>query len=368
MSVEAKSFPVSFDALEQEAKEKMSTGAYGYVRSAASNEETLRKNAQGFEKLAIVPRMLRNVAAVDMSVTIGGRTYPYPIFLAPVGMQRLTHEEGELASARAAAAIGVPFTQSTVSSYALEEVKQATGDSPKWFQLYWSRNAEVSYSMVYRAEKAGYEAVVLTVDTVMTGWRETDLSTNFSPLKLGFGKANYEYDSVFMAALQAKDEESIIQSVLENIHYPELNWSHVAELKKRTSLPIYIKGILHPEDAILAIENGVDGIIVSNHGGRQLDGIISAIDALPTIVQAVDGTIPVLFDSGIRRGTDVVKALALGAKAVFIGRPFIYGLAVGGQAGVEKVLENYIEETKITMSLAGISKASDLSSLKLIRE
>ncbi|MDQ0273545.1 alpha-hydroxy-acid oxidizing protein [Cytobacillus purgationiresistens] len=370
MSVElnAKSFPVSFAALEQEAKMKMSEGGYGYVRSGASHEETLQKNAQGFEKLSIVPRMLRDVADVDMSVTIGGRTYPFPVFLAPVGMQKLTHEEGELASARAAAAIGVPFVQSTVSSYSIEEIKAGTNSSPKWFQLYWSRNEQVTFSMVNRAEQAGYEAIVLTVDTVMTGWRETDIAADFSPLKLGFGKANYENDPAFMAALDNHENEAVIQSLLENIHYPNLNWSHVAELKKRTKLPIYIKGILHPEDAKLAVENGVDGIIVSNHGGRQLDGIISAIDALPSIVTEVDGAIPVLFDSGIRRGTDVVKALALGAKAVFIGRPFIYGLAVGGQTGVEKILENFIEETKITMSLAGISKVCDLPSIKLIRE
>lgn len=362
-------FPVSYQSLEQEAKKIMSKGAYGYVRSAASNEETLRKNTTAFEKWSILPRMLKNVADIDMSVTLGEHTYPYPIFIAPVGMQKLTHEEGELATARAAKTIGVPFIQSTVSSYSIEEIKAETVDSPKWFQLYWSRNEEVSFSMVERAESAGYEAIVVTVDTIMTGWRETDIATQFSPLKEGYGKANYESDPAFMHALGEKtDHESIIQSVLDNIHYPEMNWSHIAALAKRTSLRIYIKGILHPEDVQCAIEAGASGLIVSNHGGRQLDGTVAALDALPAVVKAANQKVPVVFDSGIRRGTDIVKALALGAAAVCIGRPYVYGLGIDGQAGVEKVLENLIEETRITMSLAGIERVKDLTQLKLIRE
>lgn len=362
-------FPVSYQSLEEEAKKRMSKGAYGYVRSAASNEETLRKNTAAFEKWSILPRMLRNVAELDMSVTIGAHTYPYPIFIAPVGMQKLTHEDGELATARAAKSIGVPFIQSTVSSYSIEEIKTATADSPKWFQLYWSKNEKISFSMVERAEKAGYQAIVVTVDTIMTGWRETDIATQFSPLKEGYGKANYESDPAFMEALvEPVSNESIIQSILENIHYPEMNWAHIEALANRTSLPIYIKGILHPDDVQSAIEAGASGIIVSNHGGRQLDGTVAAIDALPAIVKAADRKVPVLFDSGIRRGTDVVKALALGAAAVCIGRPFVYGLGIDGQAGVEKVLENLIEETRITMSLAGIASVKDLPKLKLIRE
>ena len=362
----SESFPISFKELEQEAKQKMSVGGFGYVRSGAGNEETLRKNEESFSKLSFLPRFLRDVSELDTSVQLFGRTYPYPIFLAPVGMQKLAHQEGEIASAKAAATHRVPFVLSTVSSYSIEDVANATGNSPKWFQLYWSNNEEISFNMVKRAEEAGYEAIVLTVDTCMLGWRVEDMRNRFSPLKLGLGKANYEADPVFLRSLENQDAESIIQGILNNIHHPTLNWKHVAALKERTSLPILLKGILHPEDARLAIENGVDGIIVSNHGGRQLDGVNAAIDALPLIVEEIKGAVPVLFDSGIRRGTDVVKALALGADAVFIGRPFIYGLAVDGQNGVEKVLANFIEETKVSISLAGISSVKDLPALKIV--
>lgn len=359
-------FPITYKELEQEAKQTMSVGGFGYVRSGAGNEETLRKNEESFSKLSFLPRFLRDVSELDTSVQLFGRTYPYPIFLAPVGMQKLAHKEGEIASAKAAATHRVPFVLSTVSSYSIEDVANATGDSPKWFQLYWSNNEEISFNMVKRAEEAGFEAIVLTIDTPMLGWRVEDIRNRFSPLKLGLGKANYEADPVFLRSLENQDAESIIQGILNNINHPTLNWKHVAALKERTSLPILLKGILHPEDARLAVDNGIDGIIVSNHGGRQLDGVISAIDALPLVVEEIKGAVPVLFDSGIRRGTDVVKALALGADAVFIGRPFIYGLAVDGQNGVEKVLANFIEETKISISLAGISSVKDLPALKIV--
>jgi lactate 2-monooxygenase len=360
-------FPISFWELEQKAKQRMSVGGFGYVRSGAGGEETLRKNEDSFSKLSIVPRVLSDVSNLDTSVTLFGRTYPYPFLLAPVGMLKLADEEGDLAAAKAAAAYQVPFVQSTVSSFSIEDVAEATGDSPKWFQLYWSNNEEVSFNMVKRAEEAGCQAIVLTVDTVMLGWREEDMRNRFSPLKLGVGKANYETDSVFLASLENQDSESIIQGILDNILHPSLNWKHVAALKEWTSLPILLKGILHPEDARLAVENGIDGIIVSNHGGRQLDGTLAAIDALPLIVDEVKGEIPVLFDSGIRRGSDVVKALALGADAVFLGRPFVYGLAVEGQTGVEKVIANFIQETKVSISLTGVSTVKDLPTIKIVK-
>jgi isopentenyl diphosphate isomerase/L-lactate dehydrogenase-like FMN-dependent dehydrogenase len=359
-------FPITYKELEQEAKQTMSVGGFGYVRSGAGNEETLRKNEESFSKLSFLPRFLRDVSELDTSVQLFGRTYPYPIFLAPVGMQKLAHKEGEIASAKAAATHRVPFVLSTVSSYSIEDVANATGDSPKWFQLYWSNNEEISFNMVKRAEEAGFEAIVLTIDTPMLGWRVEDIRNRFSPLKLGLGKANYEADPVFLRSLENQDAEPIIHGILNNINHPTLNWKHVAALKERTSLPILLKGILHPEDARLAVENGIDGIIVSNHGGRQLDGVISAIDALPLVVEEIKGAVPVLFDSGIRCGTDVVKALALGADAVFIGRPFIYGLAVDGQNGVEKVVANFIEETKVSISLAGVSSVKDLPALKVV--
>lgn len=360
-------FPISFEELEYEAKKKMSVGGYGYVRSGAGGEETLRKNHESFAKYSILPRVLRDVSNVDTSINLFGKTYPYPFLLAPVGMLKLAHDEADLAVSRAAASYKVPFVQSTVSSYSIEDVAEASGNSPKWFQLYWSNNKEVSFNMVKRAEEAGYEAIVLTVDTVMMGWREEDMRNRFSPLKLGVGKANYEQDPVFLASLESQDQNSIVQGILDNIFHPTLNWNHVVELKERTSLPILIKGIVNPEDARLAVDNGVDGIIVSNHGGRQLDGVVSGIDALPLIIEEVKGTIPVLFDSGIRRGSDIVKALALGAEAVFIGRPFVYGLAVAGQTGVEKVIGNFIQDTKVSIALAGASTVKDLSAIKLLK-
>lgn len=360
----AENFPISFAGLEKEAEKVMGAGGFGYVQSGAGGEETLRKNTESFAKYSIVPRMLRDVSVPDTSVTLFGKTYPYPVFLAPIGMQRLEHKEGEIASARAAATYGIPFIQSTVSSYSIEEVAAATGNSSKWFQLYWSNHEEAAFNMVSRAEEAGYEAIVLTVDTVMMGWREADLRNNFSPLKLGYGKANYESDPVFMSSLKDGD---VVQGILDNIHHPTLSWEHVARLKERTNLPILLKGILHPEDAKLAVEKGIDGIIVSNHGGRQLDGVTAAIDALGPISKEVNGRIPVLFDSGIRRGSDVVKALALGADAICLGRPYVYGLAIGGQAGVEKVLANFIEETKVSLSLAGVCSLKDIDGLQLLR-
>ena len=363
----SESFPVSYEQLERAAKEKMSTGAFGYVQSGAGREETLRKNVSSFSKYSIVPRFLNDVTELDTSIHLFGHTYATPLLVAPVGMQKIAHEDGDIATAKAAASLGIPFIQSTVSGYSIEEVAEATGDSPKWFQLYWAgQNDDISYSMVKRAEAAGYEAIVLTVDTVMLGWREEDVNNKYSPLMQGFGKANYENDPVFMASLPNNDDDSIIQGIVDNIYHPRLSWKQVAELKNRTSLPLLLKGILHPEDARLAIENGIDGIIVSNHGGRQLDGVIASIDSLRAVVEAVDGEIPVLFDSGVRRGSDVVKALALGADAVLIGRPFVYGLAVGGQHGVEKVLSTILQEMKVSISLSGITSVRNLRNMTIV--
>ena len=356
--------PISFIELEKIAKEEMSPGAFGYVQSGAGGEETLLKNTSSFSKYSIVPRFLNDVSELDTSVTLFGRKYPTPLLIAPVGMQIIAHKDGDIATAKAAAAFGIPFIQSTVSGYSIEEIAKATGNSPKWFQLYWSStNDEISYSMVKRAEESGFEAIVLTVDTVMLGWREEDVRNSYSPLKQGFGKANYETDPVFLSSIPTNDFDDIIQGILDNVYHPSLDWEKVAELKKRTSLPVLLKGILHPDDARKAIANGIDGIVVSNHGGRQLDGVIASIDALPSIAEAVEGKIPVLFDSGIRRGSDVVKAIALGADAVLIGRPFMYGLAADGQKGVENVLENIYQEMKVSLSLSGVTKLNDIRDL-----
>ncbi len=282
-------------------------------------------------------------------------------------MNGMVHEEGELAAVRAAQQLNMPYIQSTVSTYALEDVAEAAPSATKWFQLYWSTNEEIAFSMAARAETAGFEAIVLTVDTVMLGWREEDVRNQFSPLKLGYAKGNYINDPVFMASLPNDSFESYVQGVLQNVFHPTLNWEHVRELKRRTPLPILLKGILHPEDAKLALENGIDGIIVSNHGGRQLDGVIGSLDALPGIVSAVNGQIPIILDSGVYRGMDALKALALGADAVAIGRPFVYGLALEGQQGAEKVMTNIYDELKVSIALAGTTSVEGLRTITLVK-
>ncbi|QDQ01185.1 alpha-hydroxy-acid oxidizing protein [Lysinibacillus fusiformis] len=360
-------FPISFADLEKAVAEKMDAGPYGYVRSGAGGEQTLRNNRAAFEKYSIIPRFLNNVSNIDTSIELFGKTYPTPLLFAPVGMNKMAHEDGELAVVRAADDLEIPYIQSTVSSYALEDVAQAAPHATKWFQLYWSTNEEIAYSMASRAEAAGFEAIVLTVDTVMLGWREEDVRNQFSPLKLGYARGNYVNDPVFMASLPDDSFESYVQGVLQNVFHPTLNWENVRELKRRTTLPILLKGILHPEDSKLAVGNGIDGIIVSNHGGRQLDGVVGSLDALPAIVDVVNGQIPVILDSGVYRGMDALKALALGADAVAIGRPFVYGLALAGQQGVEKVMTNLYDELKVSMALAGATSVKALRNVTLVK-
>ncbi|KMN39390.1 MULTISPECIES: alpha-hydroxy acid oxidase [Lysinibacillus] len=361
-------FPICFADLEKAVAEKIEAGPFGYIRSGAGGEQTLRNNRAAFEKYSIVPRFLNDVSNVDTSVHLFGKTYPTPLLFAPVGMNGMVHDEGELAVARAAQFLNIPYIQSTVSTFALEEVAQAAPSATKWFQLYWSTNEEIAFSMAARAEEAGFEAIVLTVDTVMLGWREEDVRNQFSPLKLGYARGNYMNDPVFTATLPDDSFESYVQGVLQNVFHPTLNWEHVRELKKHTNLPILLKGILHPEDAKHAIDNGIDGIIVSNHGGRQLDGVIGSLDALPAIVKVVNGQIPIILDSGVYRGMDALKALALGANAVAIGRPFVYGLALEGQQGVEKVMTNLYDELKVSIALAGATSVKGLRNITLVKQ
>lgn len=363
-----KPFPICFEDLEEAVAEKLPSGPYGYIRSGAGGEQSLRNNRKAFTKYSIIPRFLTDVSEPDTSIELFGKKHPTPFLFAPVGMNQMAHEQGELAVVRAAEKLGMPYIQSTVSSYSLEEVADTAPAHTKWFQLYWSTNEEIAYSMAARAENAGFEAIVLTVDTVMLGWREEDVRNQFSPLKLGLARGNYMNDPIFTASLKDESFESYIEGVLANIFHPTLNWENIRELKSRLRVPLLIKGILHPEDARLAIEAGVDGIIVSNHGGRQLDGVIGSLDALPAIVKAVDHRVPVLLDGGVYRGIDALKALALGAAAVCIGRPFVYGLAYDGENGVYQVMQNLYSEFKVSMGLAGQRTVADLQTLALIRE
>ncbi len=349
-------FPIAMDALEARAREVLRPEVAAYLFGGAGGEETIQANREAFRRWRLVPRMLREVGQRDLSVELLGRRLPAPVLLAPIGVQGILHPEGERAVARAAAAVGVPFVLSTVSSASLEAVAEVMGDAPRWFQLYWGRDPELTRSLIHRAEAAGYEALVVTLDTTLLAWREQDLAHAYLPFLQGEGLANYFSDPVFRSRLEASPEANPTAAILTFARVfsnPDLTWDDLAVLKENTRLPILLKGILHPDDARRAAEAGMDGVIVSNHGGRQVDGAIAALDALPMIVEAVGDRLPVLFDSGIRRAADVLKAMALGARAVLLGRPYACGLAVGGEAGVRFVLENLLAELDLALGLLG---------------
>jgi lactate 2-monooxygenase len=355
--------PVPLALLEQKAKEVLEPRAYDYVAGGAGGEQTMRANLEAFYRWRIVPRMLRDVSKRDLSVEVLGKRWPAPVMLGPVGVQGIIHREAEIATGRAAAAMGIPFALSTVSSQSIEKVAEAMGSGARWFQLYWGRDSELTASMLQRAERAGYEAIVVTLDTSMLAWRERDLHHAYLPFILGEGLANYVSDPVFRGRLAQPPEQNpagAIQLWLTLFSNTTLTWSDLRFLRQHTRLPIILKGILHSNDAALAIGGGVDGIIVSNHGGRQVDGAIAALDALPSVVEEVKGRIPVLFDSGIRRGADVVKALALGAKAALLGRLYMWGLAAGGEQGVRDAVLNLLADLDLTLALSGYASCAEL--------
>jgi isopentenyl diphosphate isomerase/L-lactate dehydrogenase-like FMN-dependent dehydrogenase len=286
-------------------------------------------------------------------------------------VQNIIHAEGELAAARAAASLGLPFVLSTVSSRPIEEVGQAMGSAPRWFQLYWGKDHELTTSLLQRAEKSGYSAVVVTLDTAMLGWRERDLQHPYLPFLFGHGLANYFTDPVFCGRLQQPplaDPGAAIRQWAVTFSNTALAWSDLAWLRQQTKLPILLKGILHPEDAKLALDHGANAIIVSNHGGRQVDGAIAALDALPAVAAAIENKIPILFDSGIRYGADAVKALALGARAVLLARLYIWGLAIAGEQGVRDVVQNFLADLDLTMGLAGFRSVKELDASVLTKE
>ena len=355
--------PFDHTELEQAARARLSAGAFGYVAGGAGAEETMRANRAAFERWRIVPRMLCNVASRDLRTTVLGTELPAPLLLAPVGVLSIVHPEAEMAVAKAAAALGLPLVLSTASSTSLEQVAGAIGASPRWFQLYWPRQPELAASLLRRAERAGYGAIVVTLDTWLLGWRPRDLSGAYLPFLQGEGLANYFSDPIFCAGLAQRPEEDLPAAVSHWTRIfsdPSLTWDDVRFLREHTALPLLLKGVLHPDDARRAADLGVDGIIVSNHGGRQVDGAIGALEALPAVAKAA-GTLPVLFDSGIRTGADIFKALALGAGAVLVGRPYVYGLAIGGEAGVRAVMRSLLAELDLTLALAGVSRLTQLS-------
>jgi isopentenyl-diphosphate delta-isomerase len=355
-------FPVSFEDLREEAFDRMSWKAKAYVHGGAGTEETFERN-KDFSRWRTVPRMLRGVADRDLSTDIFGKTHDYPLMITPLAVQSLLHDEGEIATARACAEMNVPFVLSSLSSHSMEDVAEALGDTPKWFQYYWSADRDVATSFLDRAEKAGYDAIVVTVDAPTLGWRDRLLEKGYYPFLEGEGMANYFSDPAFRDSLARppeEDPEAAVDRFLSIFGDASLTWDDLTFVHENTDLPIVIKGVLHPDDARRAVNSGADAVQVSTHGGRQVDGSIAAIEALPEIAEAVGDETTVLFDSGIRRGSQAFKALALGADTVMLGRPFAYGLAHSGQEGVEQVLQNTISQIDLTMGLAGIDNVDDV--------
>jgi lactate 2-monooxygenase len=363
---ERPTLPIAWGELEERARESLDERAIAYIFGGAGSEDTMRGNLEAFRRWRIVPRVLRRDLSVrDLSVEVFGTPMPAPVLLAPIGMQTLLHEDGELAVASAAASIGLPLITSTVAAMPLEEIADANGHGPRWFQLYWPNDDELAASLVRRAESAGYSAIVLTVDNYLPGWKPRDLQQAYLPALEGVGIAHYLSDPVFRSRLEKPPEEDTgpaIGHFLGVFANPSLTWERLEWLRGTTSLPIVLKGILHPDDAREARERGVDGIVVSNHGGRQIDGAIASLDALPPILDAVGDGMAVLLDSGIRSGADVFKALALGADAVLVGRPYLWGLALDGQNGVETILRSLLAELDLTMTLSGFTRASEIDS------
>ncbi|MBI1767634.1 MAG: alpha-hydroxy-acid oxidizing protein [Bacteroidetes bacterium] len=392
--------PVSFRELEEAARKKLSSQAYAYIAGGAGNEGTLRSNTQSFEKYKIVPRMLRDVSLRDTSIELFGQKLSSPLLLCPIGVLELAHRQADVGVAKAAASVNVPYIFSSQASRSMEEVSSVMGNTPRWFQLYWSKSNELVKSFVQRAEKCNCSAIVVTLDTTMLGWRTRDLDMAYLPFLEGRGIAQYTSDPVFQelmneAELRAKRKITFhsvvgliqmtknyiggnflskiasgrpikaVQKFINIYSNPALTWNELKYLREITKLPVLLKGILHADDARKAIDFGMDGIIVSNHGGRQVDGSISTIDALPSVADAIQDKIPVLMDSGIRGGADIFKALALGAKAVCIGRPYVYGLAVGAEQGVKEVLQNMRTDFELTMGLAGCASISEITKSNL---
>jgi lactate 2-monooxygenase len=390
--------PVDHDALERAAEKALPAEAFAYLAGGAGSERTMAANRAAFGRWAVWPRVLRDVAERDLSIDLLGRRRPTPFVLSPIGVIELAHRDADVAVARAAAALGVPYVLSNQASQPMEEVAGAMGEGSRWFQLYWSASDELNASFLRRAEASGCEAIVVTLDTHLLGWRTRDLDLGFLPFTRGQGIAQYTSDPVFAQlvrervargggggarpkvtptllrsalaiaragartplvdggvrdALRSPLPRAAIETFLDVFAKPSLTWDGLARIRDWTSLPVILKGVLHPDDAERAIDHGVDGLVVSNHGGRQVDAAVASLDALPAIAARVADRVPVILDSGVRGGADAVTALALGATAVGLGRPYAYGLAVAGEAGVREVVRNHVAEFDLTMALAG---------------
>ena len=362
---EPPTLPFDWRAVQAAAEQAMTPEAVGYVSGGAGAEDTMRANRAAFDRWRLLPKVLRGIPAErDLSTTLLGTEMPAPVLLGPVGVLSIVHPEAERAVARAAATLGLTMVLSTAASTAMEDVQAELAGSPGWYQLYWPSDQSVAESLVHRAEQAGYRALVVTVDTWQLGWRPRDLDTAYLPFLQGQGIANYTSDPAFRAGLPSPDGE--VLHFLGMFNNPALTWDDLAWLRSQTSLPIVVKGVQHPDDARRAVDAGVQGVVCSNHGGRQVDGAVGSLDALPEVVDAA-GDLPVLFDSGVRSGADAVKALALGARAVLLARPWVYGLGLAGQVGVEHVLRCFLGDLDLQLGLSGHASLDELSPASLVR-
>ncbi|MCS0498341.1 alpha-hydroxy-acid oxidizing protein [Protaetiibacter mangrovi] len=396
--------PTGWSALVASAERAMTPEAWAYVAGSAGRESTAEANYDAFDSWRLVPRMLRDVAERDLSIELFGRRHPTPLLTCPIGVLELVDPDADRAIARAAGSLGITSMVSCQASLPMEAVAgEAAG--PWWFQLYWSSEDALVESLVARAEAAGAEAIVVTLDTGMLGWRPRDLDRGFLPFIHGMGIAQYTSDPVFRQLvrermrrpsggprprvtptavrtlvgmtrrhpgrfrenLRSGEPRTAVETFLDVFSRPSLSWGDLPFLRERTRLPILLKGVQHPDDARRARDAGVDGIVVSTHGGRQVDGAIGALDALPGVVAAVGDALPVILDSGVRGGADVVRALALGATAVGIGRAWVYGLAIAGEEGARQVLRDIVAETDLTLGLTGHRGVAELSPDDLVR-
>jgi isopentenyl diphosphate isomerase/L-lactate dehydrogenase-like FMN-dependent dehydrogenase len=353
-------WPIEAADWERAAQEKLDPGAFGYIAGGAGSESTMRANLEAFDRWRIRPHMLTGNAARDISVDVLGLHSPAPFLLAPVGVLSIAHPDAEVAVGKAAASSGVPMILSSAATKSLDEVAET--NALRWYQLYWVNDREICASFVRRAEAAGYGAIVVTLDTLSLGWRPRDLRLAYLPFIQGEGCGQYFSDPVFLSRLDKTPEEDLLTAAATMLAtFPNLGltWDDLDWLREQTSLPLLVKGVLTAEDAQRALQHGMDGVIVSNHGGRQVDGAVAALDALVEVRDALPDAV-VLMDGGIRCAADVLKAMALGADAVLLGRPYAYALAVGGQRGVEELVQNLMAEIDLTLALAGGTSVREL--------
>lgn len=356
-------FTTDLSTLEAYARDRLDPEPYWYAAGAAGSGATYRANLAAFDRWRIVPRMLTGSHGRNPQASVLGATIAAPVLTAPVGVQEVMHPDAELAVARVTAELGIPMVLSTVSSRSLEEVAEANGDGVRWFQLYWPNDEDVCASFLARAKAAGYSALVVTLDTWLLGWRPHDLDSGYLPFLTGKGLANYFTDPAFRSGLEKAPEEDVQAAIMRWLPMftgTDRTWEHLGFIRDHWDGPILLKGIQHPDDARRAADAGMSGVIVSNHGGRQVDGAIASLDALPAIVEAVGDRLEVLFDSGVRTGSDVVKAVALGAKAALVGRPWVYGLALGGTDGVRHVLRCLLADFDLALALSGNAAVAGL--------